>query len=129
MNHAPWRGGIATIAAIILTGAAAAGDQKPAPPSVRFDRVQGVVLSASPKDRSLELRLPDGKAQRLRIASNASLRSIRGLDERELMIAPGDLAAIPPGMRHTIHNTGSDELVFLCTCAPGYEHTDTFLES
>lgn len=99
MNHALWRGRLAALAAIIVTGAASAGDQKPAPPSVRFDRVQGVVLSASPKDRTLELRLPDGKAQRLRIASNASLRSIRGLDERELMIDPSNLAAIQPGMR------------------------------
>jgi mannose-6-phosphate isomerase-like protein (cupin superfamily) len=41
----------------------------------------------------------------------------------------GDAIAIPPGQRHTIRNTGADELVFLCTCAPGYEHTDTFLES
>ena len=44
-------------------------------------------------------------------------------------VGPGDAIAIPPGMRHTIRNTGSDELVFLCTCAPGYEHSDTFLES
>jgi mannose-6-phosphate isomerase-like protein (cupin superfamily) len=44
-------------------------------------------------------------------------------------VGPGDAIAIPPGMRHTIRNTGSSELVFLCTCAPGYEHDDTFLES
>ena len=43
-------------------------------------------------------------------------------------VGPGDSIAIPPGVRHTIHNTGSEELVFLCTCAPGYEHADTFLE-
>ena len=30
-------------------------------------------------------------------------------------VGPGDAIAIPPGMRHTIRNTGSDELVFLCT--------------
>ncbi len=44
-------------------------------------------------------------------------------------VGPGDAIAIPPGLRHTIRNTGSEELVFLCTCAPGYEHSDTFLES
>ena len=44
-------------------------------------------------------------------------------------VGPGDAIAIPPGLRHTITNTGSEELVFLCTCAPGYEHTDTFLET
>ena len=43
-------------------------------------------------------------------------------------VGPGDAIAIPPGVRHTIRNTGRDELVFLCTCAPGYEHSDTFLE-
>ena len=43
-------------------------------------------------------------------------------------VGPGDAIAIPPGARHTIRNTGSTELVFLCTCAPGYEHTDTFLD-
>jgi len=44
-------------------------------------------------------------------------------------VGPGDAIAIPPGCRHTIRNTGSGELVFLCTCAPGYEQTDTFLEA
>jgi mannose-6-phosphate isomerase-like protein (cupin superfamily) len=43
-------------------------------------------------------------------------------------VGPGDAIAIPPGARHTIRNTGDSELVFLCTCAPGYEHTDTFLD-
>jgi mannose-6-phosphate isomerase-like protein (cupin superfamily) len=43
-------------------------------------------------------------------------------------VGPGDAIAIPPGLRHTITNTGLQELVFLCTCAPGYEHADTFLE-
>lgn len=44
-------------------------------------------------------------------------------------VGPGDAIAIPPGERHTIRNTGAEELVFLCTCAPGYEHDDTFLEN
>jgi mannose-6-phosphate isomerase-like protein (cupin superfamily) len=43
-------------------------------------------------------------------------------------VGPGDAIAIPPGLRHTIRNTGPAELVFLCTCAPGYDHADTFLE-
>jgi len=41
-------------------------------------------------------------------------------------VSPGDAIAIPPGQRHTIRNIGPGELVFLCTCAPGYEHDDTF---
>ena len=50
------------------------------------------------------------------------------LGEDTRSVVPGDAIAIPPGQRHTIRNTGGDELVFLCTCAPGYEHRDTFLE-
>lgn len=38
-----------------------------------------------------------------------------------------DAVAIPPGMRHTISNTGKVPLVFLCCCAPGYEHDDTVM--
>ena len=51
------------------------------------------------------------------------------LGDETRAVGPGDAIAIPPGLRHTIRNTGSAELVFLCTCAPGYEHADTFLES
>jgi mannose-6-phosphate isomerase-like protein (cupin superfamily) len=50
------------------------------------------------------------------------------LGEETRAVGPGDAIAIPPGLRHTIRNTGPVELVFLCTCAPGYEHADTFLE-
>ena len=50
------------------------------------------------------------------------------LGEETRAVGPGDAIAIPPGERHTIRNTGTEELVFLCTCAPGYEHDDTFLE-
>ncbi len=42
-------------------------------------------------------------------------------------VGPGDAIAIPPGRKHQITNTGSEPLVFLCCCAPGYEHADTVL--
>jgi mannose-6-phosphate isomerase-like protein (cupin superfamily) len=42
-------------------------------------------------------------------------------------VRPGDAIAIPPGLEHQITNTGSVPLVFLCCCAPPYEHTDTVL--
>ena len=50
------------------------------------------------------------------------------LDAETRPVRPGDAIAIPPGARHTIRNTGTRDLVFLCTCAPGYEHSDTFLD-
>jgi mannose-6-phosphate isomerase-like protein (cupin superfamily) len=42
-------------------------------------------------------------------------------------VGPGDAIAIPPGAIHTIENTGSETLKFLCCCAPGYEHEDTVM--
>lgn len=42
-------------------------------------------------------------------------------------VGPGDAIAIPPGELHQISNSGDRVLVFLCCCAPGYEHDDTVL--
>jgi mannose-6-phosphate isomerase-like protein (cupin superfamily) len=42
-------------------------------------------------------------------------------------VAPGDAIAIPPGDAHQITNIGAVDLVFLCCCAPGYEHEDSVL--
>jgi mannose-6-phosphate isomerase-like protein (cupin superfamily) len=35
--------------------------------------------------------------------------------------------AILPGARHKITNTGKEDLIFLCCCAPAYEHDDTIM--
>jgi mannose-6-phosphate isomerase-like protein (cupin superfamily) len=42
-------------------------------------------------------------------------------------VGPGDAIAIPPRAKHQITNTGDAPLVFLCCCAPAYEHEDTVL--
>lgn len=42
-------------------------------------------------------------------------------------VGPGDAIAIPPGVPHTIRNTGTGPLRFLCCCAPTYEHEDTVM--
>ena len=49
------------------------------------------------------------------------------IDGETRTIGPFDAIAIAPGQIHTILNTGSEPLVFLCTCAPAYEHDDTVL--
>jgi len=43
-------------------------------------------------------------------------------------VGPGDAILIPPDSRHTIANTGTGPLVFLCSCAPPYSHDDTILD-
>jgi mannose-6-phosphate isomerase-like protein (cupin superfamily) len=49
------------------------------------------------------------------------------IGEEKLTVRPGDAIAIPPGQEHQIVNTSKEMLVFLCCCAPGYEHEDTVL--
>lgn len=48
-----------------------------------------------------------------------------GDSEREVGV--GDCAVIPPGVRHTIANSGDGPLRILCCCAPAYTHEDTFV--
>ena len=49
------------------------------------------------------------------------------IDAETATVSPGDAIAISPGATHEITNTGQEPLVFLCCCAPGYEHSDTVL--
>ncbi len=49
------------------------------------------------------------------------------LGQEQQPVGPGDAIAIPPMQTHTIRNTGSTTLTFLCCCAPAYEHADTVL--
>ena len=72
---------------LIVSTTVEAGDAPRTVPTVRFDRVQGVVVSSNPEARTVDVRLPGGGTQRLRIAGNAWLHTLRGLDERERMLA------------------------------------------
>jgi mannose-6-phosphate isomerase-like protein (cupin superfamily) len=47
------------------------------------------------------------------------------IDGERAAVGPGDAILIPPGAWHQI-TAGDAELRFLCCCAPGYEHADTF---
>jgi mannose-6-phosphate isomerase-like protein (cupin superfamily) len=49
------------------------------------------------------------------------------IDAETVEVGPGDAIAIPPGAVHTIECLGAETLIFLCCCAPGYEHEDTVL--
>jgi mannose-6-phosphate isomerase-like protein (cupin superfamily) len=49
------------------------------------------------------------------------------IGEEIAQVTVGDAIAIPPGATHSIENIGTEILLFLCCCAPGYEHTDTVL--
>jgi mannose-6-phosphate isomerase-like protein (cupin superfamily) len=49
------------------------------------------------------------------------------IGEESRSVGTGDAIAIPPGAVHQILNDGREPLVFLCCCAPAYEHDDTVL--
>lgn len=42
----------------------------------------------------------------------------------EKEVGPGDAIAIPAGHPHKISQLGTEDLVFLCCCVPGYEPDD-----
>jgi mannose-6-phosphate isomerase-like protein (cupin superfamily) len=48
-------------------------------------------------------------------------------EQRE--VGPLDAIALPPRVRHKLTNTGCTPLVFLCCCAPPYEHEDTMMQA
>jgi mannose-6-phosphate isomerase-like protein (cupin superfamily) len=49
------------------------------------------------------------------------------LADETFRVIRGDTVCIPPGTPHCIKNTGAEDLVFLCCCAPAYSHDDTQL--
>ena len=49
------------------------------------------------------------------------------IDGEERDVKKHDGIAIFPEARHKITNTGTEDLVFLCCCAPAYEHDDTVM--
>lgn len=48
------------------------------------------------------------------------------VDGERRSVGPGDAILIPPGAWHEIIAT--DEIAFLCCCAPPYSHDDTYFE-
>ena len=49
------------------------------------------------------------------------------LGHEKQKVVPGDAIAIPPGVPHQIINHTGEPLIFLCCCAPAYEHEDTVM--
>lgn len=62
------------------------------------------------------------KAEEIYFILRGRGRMQMGAEEREVW--PGDAVAIPPGTPHKIFHAGTEDLVFLCCCAPAYEPED-----
>ena len=54
-------------------------------------------------------------------------RGVMTIGDEKRVAQSGDAIAIPAGAPHCIENDGTDELRFLCCCAPAYSHGDTVL--
>jgi mannose-6-phosphate isomerase-like protein (cupin superfamily) len=50
------------------------------------------------------------------------------VDDETREVGKHDAILMPPGAVHRIENFGDALLVFLCCCAPPYEHEDTIVE-
>lgn len=50
------------------------------------------------------------------------------VDHEKQPLGRGDAVLIPPGSWHSITNTGTFDLVFLCCCSPAYRNDDTHLQ-
>ncbi|WP_428604014.1 cupin domain-containing protein [Sedimenticola sp.] len=49
------------------------------------------------------------------------------LGDKTFQVETGDSVLIPPGTAHAIRNSGDQDLLILCCCAPPYRHDDTEL--
>ena len=56
--------------------------------------------------------------ERYLMAEGRGLVEVEGLPPTE--VGPGDLVAIPPGVKQRIRNLGSADLVFYCLCTPRF---------
>lgn len=54
-------------------------------------------------------------------------RALLRIEGEEQEIGAGEAVVILPGHKHKIRNIGPAVLLFLCCCAPPYQHEDTFL--
>ena len=54
-------------------------------------------------------------------------RGLMCVGDEKRTVGPLDAIAIPANQSHNIVNTGSEPLVFLCCCAPAYEHDKTVM--
>ena len=50
------------------------------------------------------------------------------IDGKEQAVGVNDAILIPPNAWHQIINTGTEDLRFLCCCAPPYAHEDTYFK-
>lgn len=90
--------------------------------------------NAPVKNQSLaEARVPAGKSTQRHYHRDSeefyyilSGEGAMEIDGETRQVGPEDAILIPPGAWHEV--TATEDLVFLCCCAPPYRHEDTFFE-
>lgn len=84
---------------------------------------QSLAEAFLPAGRSTQRHYHKDSEELYYITEGRGMMEIAG-ETRE--VGPGDAILIPPGAWHVIKAT--EDLVFLCCCAPPYRHEDTFFE-
>ncbi len=85
---------------------------------------QSLAEASLPLDGSTQRHYHKASEEIYFILTGSGLIEIDG-ETRE--VAPGDAILIPAGTRHQI-TSKSNDLRFLCCCAPPYSHDDTFFD-
>lgn len=49
------------------------------------------------------------------------------LEDEEIEVAVGDSVLITPETKHSIKNSGTENLIILCCCSPAYSHEKTVI--
>jgi mannose-6-phosphate isomerase-like protein (cupin superfamily) len=95
----------------------------------------GLPTGGTTEQSLAEARLPaGGRTQRHYHAVSEEIyfitagRAEMELDGERIELGTGEAVAIPPGAWHEVTALGTEELRFLCCCAPPYRHEDTYFE-
>ena len=93
-------------------------------PAVHGNKNASLAKAVVPPGKST---LPHSHAKSEEIYSFLFGKGNMTLAGESFFVKGGDTVLIAPGQTHSVANTGAEDLVFLCVCAPAYSHQDTFL--
>jgi mannose-6-phosphate isomerase-like protein (cupin superfamily) len=86
--------------------------------NTRQDPAVSVARARLAAGESSEVHWLEGVDERFVILSGRA--TLEAGDIADLAVAPGDVVFVPAGARQRFHNTGSEDLVFLCICTPRF---------
>lgn len=100
----------------------------------RITELMHPALHAVMSQSLAEANIPAGVATHLHLHKTSeeiyhvvSGNGLMTLGEENISISAGNTVCIAPGTSHCVENTGTEDLIILCSCSPAYSHEDTVL--